>query len=801
VCAPPQVIDPDAPSGSAWHFLADGKAYFASSGGLTAIDLGSGARTEVDTFIGNIVTRHTPTHRLFTVGGGNPTTGTNVIVYDTSVDAVVQTSATIPSGSATRRTGLSFASGGSFDPVRERLFLVVPIHPTGPGGFVIEQRLIRYDVATDTFTFLKNYAPSQPPHVHVDPVSGVVYSLEDRFTPAFALHLRDPSTGADLQAAIPLGSAGFDITRIAEIDSGLARLLVDTSTGSGFATIDLSTGAITAPSSTWDGSTELTDALDRGFINTGTQLREVQIPSGSLVSVLGVPAPTPNATVAPGFSRFGWDEQHSRLVALANLDRTISDTGPAVLLGFPDLGSCSFEITQPTAVHVAPSNGSTFSVGATVSLDLDCGDASGIIYCGAFVIVSDPGNPGIGVYVRDGGALPTGYAGPHRIRDIVAIDAFGNRTERSHLSDPSFDVTYEVVDGPTDSAAPTITLTTPPNGAQYSLGQAVNAAYSCQDEPGGSGLASCVGTVPSGGAIDTASAGAKSFVVDAADNAGHATSVSHGYEVLAGNASGTFGGGQTITTDPGGVGATPAVPVQTALTLPGSLGSTPIAIGTQPTTGSSGGFAFFGTEAVITAGGAVASAAAPFVATFTVDKSLLDGPPAVAATDVQIFRDGVLVSGCTDATAAIPDPCVASKSIGPGGDGIYVVRTTHFSRFSFARFAWNVSGFFAPVDNLPTVNTVQPGRTIPAKFSLGGNRGLDVFAGGYPKTQAYSCETNQPLDAIEEIAPDSGPTLTYDPGSGRYSYAWKTTKTWTGCRELTLRFRDGSELKAHFKFK
>src|SRR5262245_22656334 len=55
----------------------------------------------------------------------------------------------------------------------------------------------------------------------------------------------------------------------------------------------------------------------------------------------------------------------------------------------------------------------------------------------------------------------------------------------------------------TDVTAPTITLTTPPEGAVYTRNQVVNANYSCADEAGGSGLASCVGDVANGAAINT----------------------------------------------------------------------------------------------------------------------------------------------------------------------------------------------------------------------------------------------------------------------------------------------------------
>ena len=46
--------------------------------------------------------------------------------------------------------------------------------------------------------------------------------------------------------------------------------------------------------------------------------------------------------------------------------------------------------------------------------------------------------------------------------------------------------------------------------------------------------------------------------------------------------------------------------------------------------------------------------------------------------------------------------------------------------------AYTLSGPFAPVDPQPTVNTVNAGRTVPVKFSLGGAFGLDVVEDGFP---------------------------------------------------------------------
>lgn len=83
-----------------------------------------------------------------------------------------------------------------------------------------------------------------------------------------------------------------------------------------------------------------------------------------------------------------------------------------------------------------------------------------------------------------------------------------------------------------DTTPPTIAIATPADDASYELGTAVLADYSCADEAGGSGLASCVGTVPDGSAIDTSTVGAKTFTVDASDNAGNTSSLTHDYSVV-----------------------------------------------------------------------------------------------------------------------------------------------------------------------------------------------------------------------------------------------------------------------------
>jgi len=110
-------------------------------------------------------------------------------------------------------------------------------------------------------------------------------------------------------------------------------------------------------------------------------------------------------------------------------------------------------------------------------------------------------------------------------------------------------------------------------------------------------------------------------------------------------------------------------------------------------------------------------------------------------------------------------------------------------------------GFRQPVDNLPTVNVAKAGSAIPVKFSLGGDKGLDIFASGLPSSGSFTCANGAPTDAIEEVVAASNSGLAYDAASDQYTYVWKTDKAWVNtCRQLTVRLADGTDHKALFQF-
>jgi hypothetical protein len=181
-----------------------------------------------------------------------------------------------------------------------------------------------------------------------------------------------------------------------------------------------------------------------------------------------------------------------------------------------------------------------------------------------------------------------------------------------------------------------------------------------------------------------------------------------------------------------------------------------------------------------------------------------------AATGTVTFYEGSTVLGTGTVSEVGPDEFEASfttssLSIGAhtiravyGGNDVYIASsatvTQQVNPFSF-------SGFFAPVDNPPTLNRVNAGQSIPVTFSLGGNFGLGILAAGYPVSQQVACPGGVPIDDIDQTT-TSPSGLTYDAASGRYTYVWKTESGWSNtCRLFTLRLADGMDHTALFKFK
>jgi hypothetical protein len=122
----------------------------------------------------------------------------------------------------------------------------------------------------------------------------------------------------------------------------------------------------------------------------------------------------------------------------------------------------------------------------------------------------------------------------------------------------------------------------------------------------------------------------------------------------------------------------------------------------------------------------------------------------------------------------------------PGGPGV---------QFDF-------EGFYPPVQADPALNVVKAGSSVPLKFSLGGDQGLQILAAGSPASAPLDCATLDPGDDYQPAKSPSSSGLGYDAASAQYTYVWKTEKAWAGtCRVLSLRLTDETEHRVAFQFR
>jgi Esterase-like activity of phytase len=139
---------------------------------------------------------------------------------------------------------------------------------------------------------------------------------------------------------------------------------------------------------------------------------------------------------------------------------------------------------------------------------------------------------------------------------VLVTDGFDTRPN----SDPRQHAVF-VLDVTTDTTDPVVSIAVPADGKAYPRNRVVNADFACADTPGGTGVASCEGTVADGQAIETASLGPQTFTVTATDNAGNTTEVTHDYTVANGRPDGRIrrGNGAVVgnnTYNTSGVGQT-----------------------------------------------------------------------------------------------------------------------------------------------------------------------------------------------------------------------------------------------------
>lgn len=228
---------------------------------------------------------------------------------------------------------------------------------------------------------------------------------------------------------------------------------------------------------------------------------------------------------------------------------TVEATGPQGASAIFALPSAHDAVDSSVDVTCNKASGSVFHFGATVVTCRAKDNAGNRTDASFTVTVVDTTSPvfiGAAANITAEATAPTGrkvtYTKPEATDAadssvaVVCTPASGSTFARGtttvactatdnagNTASTSFTVTI------VDTTVPTITLSKPSQGAEYKLGQSVIANYSCKDD--GSGIASCVGTVADGAALNTSTLGTKTFTVTATDLAGNTVTKSVTYVV------------------------------------------------------------------------------------------------------------------------------------------------------------------------------------------------------------------------------------------------------------------------------
>ena len=174
-------------------------------------------------------------------------------------------------------------------------------------------------------------------------------------------------------------------------------------------------------------------------------------------------------------------------------------------------------------------------------------------------------------------------------------------------------------------------------------------------------------------------------------------------------------------------------------------------------------------------------------------------PGFVDGRDAILLADQILTGGANQ--CAIWEG-FAKRGLGlSASQGSSNNRTDGIEAFDIPALVCEFNGFFGNTQDPPNFNNSNAGNANPLIFSLNGYKGLDIFAAGYPASQQIDCTTKQPSGSIQPTSPLPSKNLTYDPLTDRYTYPWKTSKSWENtCRQLILRLSDNTQRTVYFNF-
>ena len=137
-------------------------------------------------------------------------------------------------------------------------------------------------------------------------------------------------------------------------------------------------------------------------------------------------------------------------------------------------------------------------------------------------------------------------------------------------------------------------------------------------------------------------------------------------------------------------------------------------------------------------------------------------------------------------------------------DGDNVVQGTTFTPTGgpVGNPTFTFGGFGGSLKAPPAVNNSNAGATVPVHFSLGGDRGLSIFAPGSPSSVEVDCTTFAVRGSSEPAIGQGSNPLGYSFATDTYTFKWSTASSWgKTCRKFVMEFAGGPQVYLIFQFK
>jgi cysteine-rich repeat protein len=161
-------------------------------------------------------------------------------------------------------------------------------------------------------------------------------------------------------------------------------------------------------------------------------------------------------------------------------------------------------------------------------------------------------------------------------------------------------------------------------------------------------------------------------------------------------------------------------------------------------------------------------------------------------TDDQCDGTGACIHPDNTAPCDDGNPCTAPDTCG-GGQCLSGAQVYGFT------------GFFPPVDNVPTLNVGKAGRTFPIKWQLplcGGGYVSRLSAVVYNPLRFYrvACDSYAPQDTLADADTSGASGLHYDASGNQYIFTWQTSSSFVGkCYEVLVELDNGMTKAARFE--